>query len=131
MSHIGDMHAAKPDQLRALLLDHLSPAVAELLTCKLEEYAEQGDGEAHKAHTAADRLTEGTADSMPGDEWQCSDSVHSCQSSGKPCLVELFTRFKLQPDSSFRVLQGLTRLSPTSVECLLRVQARMRGRCKS
>ena len=47
MSHIGDMHAARPGQLRSLLLDHLSPAITELLTCKLEEYAEQGEGETH------------------------------------------------------------------------------------
>ena len=44
MRHMDDMLQTRPDELRMLLWDRMSPAFAELLTCKLEERAAQADG---------------------------------------------------------------------------------------
>ena len=44
MRHLEDMLQARPGELRMLLWERMSPAFAELLTCKLEERAAQADG---------------------------------------------------------------------------------------
>ena len=44
MRHMEDMLQTRPNELRLLLWERMSPAFAELLTCKLEERAAQADG---------------------------------------------------------------------------------------
>ena len=44
MRHMEEMLQTRPDELRMLLWERMSPAFAELLTCKLEERAAQADG---------------------------------------------------------------------------------------
>ena len=44
MRHMEGMLQTRPDELRMLLWDRMSPGFAELLTCKLEERAAQAGG---------------------------------------------------------------------------------------
>ena len=57
LEKLRDMLRSRPEQLRVLLLDHLSPAVAELLTGKMEERAAQDDG--------VNSLSPGNGDTLP------------------------------------------------------------------
>ena len=47
MRHMEGMLQTRPDELRMLLWERMSPGFAELLTCKLEERAAQADGGSH------------------------------------------------------------------------------------